>query len=461
MRFLTTFGALQLAVTSAALALPADRDVRERDLLKTMVEIPTVAGRGQVPRLLTYAKAELAKAGVTDVVIKPHDGRDGDKTATLIARWKAPHPAKRPILMMAHVDVVEAKASDWTSDPFKFRADDTYFYGRGTFDMKAGAAAIVAALQRLKTSGFVPDRDLIVLFTGDEETAQEGARLASGAWKPLIDAEFALNLDAGGGFVKPGGSADHFFIQLSEKTYADYSFTATNRGGHSSIPRPDNAIYEIAGALKSLEHYRFAPRLTPESRAYLEGVADRDKGRLAEMIRAWIADPTNMEKADLVEAMLPGKTRTRCVATKIEGGHARNALPQKAEANVNCRIFPGTSALAIEKELQSVAGHDAVVKLAVGGTESDASPIRADVFDAAKAAIDGKFPGAPVYPEMSSGASDGMFTRAAGIPTYGIGFLYSIVGEPAGTHGLNERAPIRGYYDQIDILEAMLRRLAG
>ena len=426
-----------------------------------MVEIPTVAGRGEMPRLTRFVTAELRKIGITDAVVKSHEGQAGDQTQTLIARWKAKQPAGRPILLMAHVDVVEAKRSDWTSDPFKFREEDGYFHGRGTFDMKSGAVSILGALQRLKASGFEPRRDLIILFTGDEETAQRGAKLASTEWKPLIDAEYALNLDAGGGLVKRDGTADHFFMQIAEKTYADYTFTAVNRGGHSSQPRPDNAIYQLAGALKALEEYRFAPKLIPATRAFFEGAANRDGGRYGELIKAWLDDPENMEKADLVEAVTPGTTRTRCVATQLSGGHARNALPQKAEANVNCRIYPGTTPQQVEAELQAVAGKDVKVALTNGGTPSDVSPLRDDVFNAARDAIQRKFPGAPLLPQMSAGASDAVFTRSAGIPTYGIGFLYNIPGDPTGSHGNNERALVKGFYDQTDIVEEMLRRLAS
>lgn len=433
----------------------------ERDLLKSLVEFPTVAGRNEMPRLMRYVAAELRRFGITDVVVKSHEGQPGDRTQTMIARWHSKQPSGRPILLMAHVDVVEAKRSDWASDPFKFREENGYFHGRGTFDMKSGAVAILGAIQRLKASGFEPTRDLIILFTGDEETAQRGAQLASTDWKSLIDADYALNLDAGGGFVKRDGTADHFFIQIAEKTYADYSFTAVNRGGHSSQPRPDNAIYQLAGALKSLELYRFQPQLIPAMRSYFEGTAKRDGGRFGELIQAWLDDPASMEKADLVEAVTPGTTRTRCVATQISGGHARNALPQQAEANVNCRIYPGTTPDQILAELRAIAGKEVKVDLANGGTPSDVSPLREDVLTAARDAIQRKFPGAPLLPQMSAGASDAVFTRSAGIPTYGIGFLYSIPGEPTGSHGNNERALVQGFYDQIDIVEEMLRRLAG
>ena len=245
MRFLTVASTALLA--SAAIAQPAaDEGERqaERALFEKIVEIPTVEGRtAEFRKLTALLKSEFGKAGVTNVVIKDHN-----ETQTLIARWPAAKPSgKKPILLMAHMDVVEAKAADWKNPPFEFREKDGYYLGRGTSDNKAALTGIVLALQNLKRSGFQPTRDIIVLFTGDEETAQNGARLAVTEWRDLIDAEFALNGDAGGGAVYKDGRLDAYYLQVAEKTYADYKLTSTNKGGHSSQPRPDNAIYALAG----------------------------------------------------------------------------------------------------------------------------------------------------------------------------------------------------------------------
>lgn len=429
----------------------------ERDLFEKVVEIPTVPGRGEMPRLTKLLSDEFRKSGITDIVVKSYSD-----TQTLIARWPAPKSnGKKPILLMAHMDVVEAKASDWTDDPFIFRETDGYYLGRGSNDNKAGLVAIVATLKRLKAAGFVPDRDIIVLFTGDEENTGEGARRAVGEWRALIDAEYALNSDGGGGSVFRDGRVDGFDFQIAEKTYADYTFVATNRGGHSSVPRPDNAIYQLASALKALESYRFAPMLNDASRARFASIVAKDKGVYGSIVRAWLDDPANMEKADLVEANEPGSTRTRCVATMLTGGHAPNALPQKAEATVNCRIFPGIKPSDVRDELQAIVGKDVVVTLAEGSTWSDASPVRDDVLSAYRTAVQKRFPDASVVPSMEAGATDGAFLRAGGIPTYGVAGMWVYAGEPNGIHGLNERIPIKAFHDQIDIWEDMLKDLAG
>ncbi|HYI06883.1 MAG TPA: M20/M25/M40 family metallo-hydrolase, partial [Reyranella sp.] len=245
------------ALLSSAVAAQTPPDSRrqyERDLFEKIIETPTVNGRtAEFRKLTALLKAEFAKAGMTNVVVKDHDG-----TQTLIARWPAARPSgKKPIVLMAHMDVVEAKASDWQNPPFEFREKDGYYLGRGASDNKAALTGVVLALQNLKRSGFQPTRDIIVLFTGDEETHMNSVRRASTEWRSLIDSEYALNFDAGGGSVYPDGRVEGFGMQIAEKTYADYKLVATNRGGHSSNPRPDNAIYALAGGLKAIEAHRF------------------------------------------------------------------------------------------------------------------------------------------------------------------------------------------------------------
>jgi acetylornithine deacetylase/succinyl-diaminopimelate desuccinylase-like protein len=434
----------------------ATRRAAERDLFKQAVEIPTVEGRGEMPRLVKLLSAQFRKAGIKDIVVKPYG-----TTEAMIVRWPAAKPSgRKPILLMAHMDVVEARRADWVNDPFVFREADGYYWGRGTSDNKAGMIAIVASLTRLRAAGFEPTRDIIVLFTGDEENAGKGAQLAATEWRSLIDAEFALNSDAGGGGVYKDGRVESFSLQIAEKTYADFRFSATNRGGHSSAPRADNAIYQLAGALKALEEYRFTPMLNDATRAYFGSIAEKDKGAYGELVKAWLAEPTNMEKADAVEANEPGYTRTRCVATMLAGGHATNALPQRAEANVNCRIFPGVKPADVQQELQAIAGKEVKVEMAGGGVWSDPSPLRDDVVNAYRNAVQKRFPGAPIVPGMSAGATDATFLRGAGIPTYGVAGLWGYVGESYGTHGLNERVTIEGFHDQIDIMENMVRELA-
>ena len=458
MRTIAAAMLLATSVSATAQAPDAARKNAERMLFEKIVEIPTVRGRtAEFKKLTTLLRAEFAKAGITNVIVKDHDG-----TQTLIARWPAAKPsARKPILLMAHMDVVEAKASDWKNPPFEFREAGGYYLGRGASDNKAALTGIVLALQDLKRSDFQPTRDIIILFTGDEETAGMGATRAATEWRPLIDAEYALNGDAGGGARYKDGRVESFFMQIAEKTYADYKLTATNRGGHSSRPRPDNAIYALAGALKGIETYRFKPMINAATRAAYEKVVESDKGQFGELVAKFLADPTDRETADLLEANDPGYTRTRCVATMLSGGHAANALPQKAEANVNCRIFPGVKIDAIQAELQAIAGPDVAVTVADRSPQSDASPIRDDVLEAYRAAVATRFPNAPIVPAMSAGATDGSYLRNAGIPVYGVGGYWGIVGEAEGAHGLDERVLIEGFHGQVPIWVDILRRLAG
>ncbi|MGP1283799.1 MAG: M20/M25/M40 family metallo-hydrolase [Parasphingopyxis sp.] len=444
----------------AVLAPPAaaqDRDT-ERALLERIVEIPTVAGRGEMPRLIALLRTELTGAGFDAFHVRPH----GD-TETLIARRNADRPSgEGAILLMAHMDVVDADPDDWQNPPFEFREEDGYYLGRGVVDNKAGLTGLVLALQRLEASDFAADRDLIVLFTGDEETLQNGARLAASEWRELIDAEIALNSDGGGGSVFRDGRVEGFFVQLAEKTYADFRFRATNRGGHSSRPRADNAIYQLAHALGAVERHRFPHQLNDATRASYEALAENDGGYYGQLVRAWLDDPDNDERADLIEALEPGQTRTRCVATQISGGHAPNALPQSAEATVNCRIFPGTPTEEILETLQRLAGQHVEVTMMEGsGAWSDPSPIDDELFAAYREAVAIHFPDAPIIPFMSAGATDAIFTRGAGIPTYGIGGTWTIAGEPVGAHGLDERILADAFHGSIDIWESLLRTVAG
>jgi len=450
-----------LLSTAAVAQAPQDqRRAAERDLFEKIVEMQTVYGQiDEFKKLTKLLTAEFRKAGITDVVIKDHDG-----TQTLIARWPAAKPSgKKPILLLAHMDVVEAKAADWQNPPFEFREQDGHYLGRGSSDNKAQLTGIVLALQELKRQGFQPTRDIIVLFTGDEETHMNSVRRASTEWRNLIDSEFALNFDGGGGAVYKDGRVDGFYMQIAEKTYADYKLVATNRGGHSSAPRPDNAIYALVDALKAIEDHRFEPMINDATRAQFEQMAANDKGLYGELLKQFIANPKDREYADLLEANDPGSTRTRCVATMLSGGHAPNALPQRAEANVNCRIFPTVKIETVRQQLQQLSGPDVVVTTIQESTtpETDPSPLREDVTEAYRAAVATRFPNSPIIPFMSAGATDGSYLRTVGIPVYGVGGSWGVIGEKGGAHGLDEKVWIEGFHGQVPITAELIRRLAS
>ena len=440
---------------------------RSRAMFKTAIEIPTVAERGNMQKMAAFVAAELKRGGWadSDIRILPYEGRKGDKTASIVARWKAAGAStKKPILILAHMDVVEAKRADWKQDPFTFIEKDGYFYGRGTSDDKQGVIATTAALIKLRESGFKPSRDIILYFTGDEETEGNGARLGASQWKALIDAEYALNADAGGGAFTADGRSLGFGIQTAEKIFQSYYFTARNRGGHSSRPRPDNAIYDLSAALGRLATHRFKPVQNETTRAYFTERARQEKGPLGAAMRAWLANPADDAAADLIEAneLETGTTRTRCVATMLEGGHAQNALPQMARATVNCRIMPGVDPRTIEAELKSVAGSGVeVTPFENQGRITQASPLRPDVVQAYTDAVR-RTHGADtqIIPQMSTGATDGLYFRAAGIPVYGVEGSYGISPDDERAHGLDERLPVKAFYDNVVHWEYLVRTLA-
>ena len=472
--------AMLAAVSSAAFAQtpsivsqPAKLDskwqAKARAIYETSVEIPTVAGRNEVPRLAGFLAGELKAAGFAadDIKIMPYEGVPGDKTAALIVRWRADKPTARPILLMAHMDVVEAKREDWKQDPFEFSEKDGYFYGRGSLDNKAGMAGLVASFLKLRSEGFKPKRDLILFFTGDEETRGEGARLGATQWRQLTDAEYALNSDGGGGSFLPSGKPLGFGLQTAEKTFQTFQFTVRNKGGHSSRPRPDNAIYELAAALKKLEAHRFQPMLNDTTRAYFAFRARQEgDSALGKAMRAWLANEQDGAAADAIEAseLEAGLTRTRCVATMLNGGHADNALPQMAQATVNCRIMPGVQPDAVQAELRGIVGTGVEVTKDpdYAGRPTPVSPLRADVTKAYQDAVHAVIgPNVPVAPFMSAGATDGSFFREAGMPVYGMDGNWGITPDDERAHGLDERNPVRSFYDNLLFWEVVLKALAG
>ena len=451
---------------------PAQREATHA-MFEHIIDAPTVIGRHKVPEMAQYVADQFKAAGFpqADVHVLPYHTESAttgaDDTAALIVRWRAAGPVKaKPILLMGHMDVVEAKAEDWAgTEPFRMVEKDGYYYGRGTIDMKDGITAITQAMINLKKAGFMPRRDIVVLFTGDEETNGIGAKKGASEWLELLGhPEYGLNADGGGGGFNPDGSPAGFSMQSAEKTYASYTFTVRNRGGHSSKPRKDNAIYSLAHALDKLEAYRFTPKLNETTRAYFTARAKMDKGPLGDAMRHWLANPNDGAAADLIEASESevGLTRTRCVPTRLFGGHADNALPQLATAMINCRIFPGEDPNAVKAELEKIVGDPTVVV-----TRNDdyvaslASPLRPDVSAAFTKSVQTLHPGMPVFPEMSTGASDARPFRVAGIPVYGTNGAWVQVPTDFRAHGKDERIPVQSLYDNVVHWQLMLKELAG
>jgi acetylornithine deacetylase/succinyl-diaminopimelate desuccinylase-like protein len=460
---------LTLALSAASLsAAAADNPwhAKARAMLEHAISVPTVAGRGKVPELAQALADRYRAAGWadSDIHVLPYDATPQDHTAALIVRWPAAGKAKaKPIMLMAHMDVVEAKPEDWSMDPFTLIEKDGYLYGRGTSDIKQGIVAVTTALLQLKAQGFKPKRDIIVFFTGDEETRGQGALLGATEWKNLLNVEYGLNADGGGGGFAPDGRPIGFAFQTAEKTYADYAFIARNAGGHSSKPRPDNAIYQLSDALARLGRYRFEPALNATTRAYFGERQKSEAGALGDAMRAWLANAADGTAADAIEAD-PGEvglTRTRCVATMLTGGHAPNALPQLARATVNCRILPGVSPDAIRDELQKIAGDKVEVTRLDAAQASLDSPLRPDILRAYTDSVHAMFPNAPILPEMSTGASDARPFREHGIPIYGVDGSWGVVPDDMRAHGRDERLPVKALGDDVDHWVRMLKALAG
>ena len=476
MRHLLAATALVALASTAGAAgpqlTPAQREATHA-MFEHIIDTPTVIGRHKVPEMAQYVADQFTAAGfpAADVHVVPYHTESAttgaDDTAALIVRWRAPGTSKaKPILLMGHMDVVEAKAEDWAgTDPFKMVEKDGYYYGRGTIDMKDGITAITQAMINLKKAGFTPKRDIVVLFTGDEETNGIGAKKGASEWLELLGhPEYGLNADGGGGGFNPDGSPAGFSMQTAEKTFASYTFTVRNRGGHSSKPRKDNAIYSLAHALDKLEAYRFTPKLNETTRAYFTARAKMDKGPLGDAMRRWLANPNDGEAADFIEASESevGLTRTRCVPTRLFGGHADNALPQLATAMINCRIFPGEDPNAVKAELEKIVSDPTVVV-----TRNDdyvaslASPLRPDVTAAFTKAVQTLHPGMTIFPEMSTGASDARPFRVAGIPVYGTNGAWVQVPTDYRAHGKDERIPVQSLYDNVVHWQLMLKDLAG
>jgi acetylornithine deacetylase/succinyl-diaminopimelate desuccinylase-like protein len=446
-------------VPNGASAPQAER-AQAREIFADIVGIESSEGMGQVPRVASYL-AERFKAGgfsPSDIHILPLG-----ETASLVVRYRGSGRGGRPIAFMAHMDVVVAKRSDWQRDPFQLIEEEGFFFGRGTSDVKQEVALLTATFLRLKAEGYVPTRDLIIAFSGDEETAQATAQDMVTTHRDLLDAEFALNADGGGGVLAEGSAKPEiFYVQGAEKSAAEFLLTTHNPGGHSSAPRADNAIYELADALKSVQGYEFPAKWNEWTIGDFKAAGAVTPGPLGQAMLRFAANPDDAAAAAEVSKnpAFVGRVRTTCVATMLQGGHAENALPQSATATINCRIFPGTSAADVQKTLQQVVGGAVEVRQGYDALVSDASPMRSDVIRAVTDAVQVADPGAKVVPTQAVYATDGAVFRKAGIPTYGVGGVF-IMDSEEFAHGLNERIRVSEFYNGLTYWYVLIKALAG
>jgi carboxypeptidase PM20D1 len=436
------------------------------EIYRTVIGFRTAAGHGQVSAMAEYLAEEFRRGGfpAEEVHVIPFTLDDGEETAGLVVRYRGDGSSGAPpVLLMAHMDVVDALPEDWERDPFTLIEEDGFFFGRGTMDDKFGVVMLTATFLRLKAEGFVPTRDLVIAFTGDEETGMVTTRALVNDHRHLTDAEFALNADAGGGTLDEEGRPVVYFVQTAEKTYATFELTVRNPGGHSSTPRVDNAIYELAGALGKLEAHRFPVRANEATRTFFREMSTLTPGEVGQAMARFAEDPEDAWASDILwlQPEYVGITRTTCVATMLRGGHAENALPQTATATVNCRIFPGIEVEEVQETLRRVTDTPGLEIQTLGDPRaSPASPLRDDVMEAVMAGVEVIRPGTPVIPYQAPYATDGLEVRSAGIPTYGTMGLF-MKDDDIFAHGLNERVPVRAFFDGLEYWKAVLTRVSG
>jgi acetylornithine deacetylase/succinyl-diaminopimelate desuccinylase-like protein len=454
-------------LTSALLFLPglllaqsADPRTLERDILKQLIEINTSDSARHTDVAAKAMAARLETAGIPRSDLRVIETTPG--IFNLVARYRGRGGGAKPIMLMSHLDVVGARREDWSFDPFTFREADGYYYGRGTSDVKEGVAMLVANFIRYKQEGFVPARDLIVVLTGDEETTGEGIQTLVERHRELVDAEFALNTDAGAGEIRDGKPVA-FTVQTAEKVYLTFNLEVRNKGGHSSVPEVNNAIYRLSDGLVRLSKFQFPVRLNETTRAFFSQSAATYPPRLAAAMRA-VAQNGDPAAARRLSAAVPyynSLLHTTCVATRLFAGHADNALPQLARATVNCRILPDHPPDSVEATLRRVLADTAIhMTRDRPPTLSPASPLRPDVMRPVESLVKQMWPGAVVVPEMSTGASDGLYVRNAGIPVYGVSAVFERI-DDIRAHGRDERVGVKAYHDAARFWYELVKQLAG
>jgi acetylornithine deacetylase/succinyl-diaminopimelate desuccinylase-like protein len=437
-----------------------------RDLYKELIETNTSLSSGSCTLAAERMAARLKAAGFPDSDLHPFAAPDHPQEGGLVAVYPGRDPKLKAILLLAHIDVVEAKREDWTRDPFKLVEENGTFYARGSIDDKAEAAIWVDTLVRFQQEHYRPRRTLKLALTCGEETAGafNGAEWLVAHQRDLIDAAFAVN-EGAFGELDAEGHRVLIEIQAGEKTAQNFRLEVTNAGGHSSRPVKDNAIYHLAAALLRIQNYEFPAQFTDGSRAYFTGMAAvqaaRGNGQVADAMRALVKDPNDDDAIELVSSKDPSwnaTLRTTCVATMLDAGHATNALPQRARANINCRIFPGVTAETVRAKLEELVADPAVkvTTLETRGPSSPPPPLTREILGPVEKIAAEMFPGVPVVPVLQPGATDGEFLNAAGIPTYGFEPIF--VGPDLGhIHGLNEYVSVQSLLDCRDFLYRLIK----
>lgn len=447
------------APAETPLAPIADQELA-RDMLKSLVEINTTHANGSTEAAKAL-QGWLLTAGFapSDVVLIAPD--DHPTKGNLVVRYHGKRTGK-PVLFLGHLDVVEAKPEDWSVDPFKLTEKDGWFFGRGTIDMKDGDAALAESLIRLKRERFVPDRDIIVAFTADEEAGGDsnGPAFLLKSHRDLIDAEIVINLDGAGGNMK-NGAPFYFELGTSEKTYVTYTLETTSPGGHGSLPGPDNAIYRLTDGLSRLEAFKFPVMLTATTRASFEKLAALDPGPTSADMKAVTQVLPDLAAAERLSqnTRLNALLRTTCVATLISGGHAENALPQRARATIQCRMMPGDTEANVQSLLVRTLNDPRIrVTLDAPPIVSPESPPIPQIMDRVTSLAHSMWPGVPVIPTMATGFSDDRQTRNAGIPSYDVSGVWQDVDENRA-HGRDERVGIRAFDESVEFTYRLMKSM--
>ncbi|HYB71498.1 MAG TPA: M20/M25/M40 family metallo-hydrolase [Candidatus Bathyarchaeia archaeon] len=463
-------GLLLLLLPSSATAqsaAPTPEIMLLRDIYKEVVEINTTDSAGDTTVAARAMAARLKAGGFTDAEMEIVVPPGAPKKGNLVARLRGTG-AKKPLLLIAHLDVVEARREEWERDPFKLVEEDGYFYARGSSDDKAMVAIFVANMIRYKKEGYVPDRDLILALTADEELGStspwNGASWLLKNRRALIDADLAIN-EGGGGEMTRDGRPVVLRLQAAEKVSVSFRLETKNPGGHSSLPRKDNAIYQLAEGLVRFSHHEFPVKLNEITRGYFERSAQFYPANTADDMRAVArSGGPDLAAAARLSAASPfanSVLRTTCVATRLDGGHAGNALPQTARATVNCRVLPGEPIDEVREEIVKAVGDAGITVTRTSEPEqSPASPLRPDVVQAVEASAAALWPGVPVVPSMSTGATDSRFLRNAGISAYGVSGIF-LGPDDARAHGLNERMPVKSLYGGYEFLYRLVKTLGG